>query len=94
MPRPAALAIAAALLVGSSAADAAAQWATHAQNQYAVQANITYLTASGYDSKLDVYRRRDVQTPQPTVVFYHGGGWIIGTKEAALMSLLPWFEMG
>jgi acetyl esterase/lipase len=100
MSRPAALAIAAALLIGSGAPDAAAQlspaaqWATHAQNQYAVQANITYLTASGYDSKLDVYRRRDVQAPQPTLVFYHGGGWIGGTKEASLMSLMPWFEMG
>jgi acetyl esterase/lipase len=71
-----------------------AQWATKAQNQYAVQANVTYLTASGYESKLDVYRRRDVQTPQPTLVFYHGGGWIGGTKEASFMSLMPWFEMG
>jgi acetyl esterase/lipase len=68
-----------------------AEWAAHAQNQYAVQANVTYLTASGYESKLDIYRRRDVQTPQPTLVFYHGGGWIGGTKEASLM---PWFEMG
>jgi len=72
----------------------AADWATHAANEYQVQANITYLTASGYESKLDVYRRRDVTTPQPTLVFYHGGGWIVGTKEASLMSLMPWFEMG
>jgi acetyl esterase/lipase len=71
-----------------------AEWATHAQNQYAVAANITYLTASGYESKLDIYRRRDVQTPQPTLVFYHGGGWIGGTKEASFMSIMPWLEMG
>jgi acetyl esterase/lipase len=71
-----------------------ADWATHAQNEYAVAANITYLTASGYESKLDIYRRRDVQTPQPTLVFYHGGGWIGGTKEASFMSIMPWLEMG
>ena len=71
-----------------------AEWATHAQNQYAVAANITYLTASGYESKLDIYRRRDTQTPQPTLVFYHGGGWIGGTKEASFMSIMPWLEMG
>jgi acetyl esterase/lipase len=71
-----------------------ADWATHAQNAYAVAANITYLTASGYESKLDIYRRRDVQTPQPTLVFYHGGGWIGGTKEASFMSIMPWLEMG
>ena len=71
-----------------------ADWATHASNEYAVAANVTYLTASGYESKLDVYRRRDITTPQPTLIFYHGGGWIGGTKEASLMSIMPWLEMG
>src|SRR6185436_7047159 len=71
-----------------------AEFATHLSNQYAVQANITYLTASGYEAKLDIYRRRDVQTPQPTLVFYHGGGWIGGTKEASFMSIMPWLELG
>jgi acetyl esterase/lipase len=93
-------AIAGALLVAAARTSAFAQlspvaeWATHAANEYQVQANITYLTASGYESKLDVYRRRDVQTPQPTLVFYHGGGWIAGTKESSVMSLMPWLEMG
>src|SRR5580704_12831159 len=72
----------------------AAEWATHAQNQYQVTANVTYLTATGYDAKLDVYRRRDTTAPQPTLIFYHGGGWIGGTKEASVMSLVPWLEMG
>ncbi len=71
-----------------------ADWAVHAQNQYQVASNVTYLTASGYDSKIDVYRRRDATTPQPTLVFYHGGGWIAGTKEASFMSIMPWLEMG
>lgn len=71
-----------------------AQWAAHAQNRYQIAANVTYLTASGVDLKLDVYRRRDAKTPQPTLVFYHGGGWVQGAKENALMSLMPWLEMG
>lgn len=71
-----------------------AEWAVHAQNQYQVLANVTYLTANGFEAKLDVYRRRDVQTPQPTLVFYHGGGWIGGTKESSFMSVMPWLEMG
>lgn len=71
-----------------------AEWATHAQNKYQVAANVTYLTATGYEAKLDVYRRRDATTPQPTMIFYHGGGWIGGTKEASFMSILPWLEMG
>ena len=71
-----------------------AEWAAHAQNQYQVLPNVTYLTANGFDAKLDVYRRRDVQTPQPTLVFFHGGGWIGGTKESSFMSVMPWLEMG
>ncbi len=71
-----------------------AEWATHAQNRYQITANITYLTATGYEAKLDVYRRRDATTPQPTMIFYHGGGWIGGTKEASFMSIMPWLEMG
>jgi acetyl esterase/lipase len=56
--------------------------------------NITYLTASNYEAKLDVYKRRDTTGPQPTLIFIHGGGWVGGTKEGSLMSLMPWFEMG
>ena len=92
-------AAAALLALGPSASahaqlSATAEWATKAQNQYQVQANITYFSASGVDLKLDLYRRRDVTSPQPTLVFYHGGGWVQGTKEAAAMSLMPWLEMG
>ncbi|MFN7918137.1 MAG: alpha/beta hydrolase [Vicinamibacterales bacterium] len=71
-----------------------AEWAAHAQNAYQILPNVTYLTANGFEAKLDVYRRRDVQAPQPTLVFYHGGGWIGGTKEASFMSVMPWLEMG
>ena len=72
----------------------ASTWAAQAANQYQVAANITYLTASNYEAKLDVYSRRGVTTPQPTVVYYHGGFWAAGSKEGSLMSLIPWMEMG
>jgi acetyl esterase/lipase len=71
-----------------------ATWAAHAANEYQVAANLTYLTASNYEAKLDVYSRRGVTTPQPTVVYFHGGFWAAGSKEGSLMSLLPWMEMG
>ena len=71
----------------------AVDWAVHAQNEYQVFPNVTYLTASGYESKLDVYQRRGAGT-HPTLIFFHGGGWIRGTKEASAMSILPWLEMG
>jgi acetyl esterase/lipase len=71
-----------------------ATWAAHAANEYQVAANLTYLTASNYEAKLDVYSRRGVTMPQPTVVYFHGGFWAAGSKEGSLMSLLPWMEMG
>jgi len=71
-----------------------ATWAAHAANEYQVAANLTYLAASNYEAKLDVYSRRGVTMPQPTVVYFHGGFWAAGSKEGSLMSLLPWMEMG
>ena len=36
-----------------SAPSATAEWATHAQNEYQVLPNVTYLTANGFEAKLD-----------------------------------------
>jgi len=71
-----------------------ATWATHAANEYQMFPNITYSVNNNYESKLDVYKRRDTTGPQPTLVWIHGGGWTGGSKETAVMSLMPWFEMG
>ena len=88
------------LMMSALASDSLAQlspsadWAIHTHNQYRVLPDITYLTATGHESKLDVYRRRDTTDPQPTLVFYHGGGWVAGTKDRAITSFMPWLEMG
>jgi acetyl esterase/lipase len=71
-----------------------ASWATHAANEYRMAPNVTYLTAGGIDVKLDVYQKRNVTTPQPTLVYLHGGFWVAGNKEGAIFNLLPWIEMG
>lgn len=71
-----------------------AEWASHAANEYRVIPNVTYLTATNYEAKLDVYQRQGVTTPQPTLIFMHGGFWAAGTKESSQMALLPWLEMG
>jgi acetyl esterase/lipase len=69
-------------------------WAVTSQSHYQVASNITYLTQNGYEDKLDIYQRRNATSPQPTLFYIHGGGWVGGTKEASLMSVLPWLEMG
>src|SRR5262245_50594294 len=68
--------------------------ATSITAPYRVAPNITYLTASNFDAKLDVYSRTDTTAPQPTMIWIHGGGWTGGNKEGALFSLLPYLEMG
>ena len=88
------------LLLAATAGSAFAQlsptakWATEAAAQYTMSANITYRTASNQQLKMDVYYRRGVTTPQPTLVYMHGGFWVAGAKETAIMGLLPWLEMG
>ncbi len=71
-----------------------ATWAAHAINEYSMTPNITYLTANNYEDKLDIYKRKDATGPQPTLIFIHGGGWTGGTKEASILSFMPWLEMG
>ncbi|MEO8097574.1 MAG: alpha/beta hydrolase [Acidobacteriota bacterium] len=76
------------------AAQTPADFAQHLANEYQMRPNITYLTMGGMDLKLDVYQKRNVTTPQPTLVYMHGGFWVAGNKEAAIVNLLPWMEMG
>jgi acetyl esterase/lipase len=71
-----------------------ATWAAQAASQYTTSANLTYRTASNQQLKMDVYYRRGVTTPQPTLVYMHGGFWVAGVKETAIVGLLPWLEMG
>ena len=72
----------------------AAAWATHVANEYQMYPNVTYLTMGDTQLKMDVYRRRTATTPQPTVIYMHGGFWVAGNKEAAILNVLPWMEMG
>jgi acetyl esterase/lipase len=69
-------------------------WGLEFYGHYQISPNITYLTASGHANTLDIWARRGVQGPQPTVIFIHGGGWTGGTKEAGIGFLLPYIAMG
>ena len=71
-----------------------ASWAAQVAAQYTTAANVTYRSASNQQLKMDIYYRRGVTTPQPTLVYIHGGFWVAGAKETAIMGLMPWFEMG
>jgi acetyl esterase/lipase len=68
--------------------------ALHVYGSYRVVPNIIYLTANNWDAKLDVYQSRDATTPSPTLIYFHGGGWVGGSKEASSLTFLPFLDMG
>ena len=47
-------------------------------------ATVRDLTVDGPDGEIPVrVYRADVETPAPALVFYHGGGWVLGTLDSA-----------
>ncbi|MES2605735.1 MAG: alpha/beta hydrolase [Pseudomonadota bacterium] len=72
----------------------AATWATEAETHYNYTPDVTYVTENNVELKLDIYSRRDVQTPQPTLIFMHGGFWVAGSKDSQTLGILPWLEKG
>ena len=69
-------------------------WATDIGHRYWVQPDIVYLGANNTSLKLDVWYQHGVTTPTPTLVYFHGGGWIFGTKEGSVLHFLPFLEKG
>jgi acetyl esterase/lipase len=58
-----------------------------------VESDITYLTVSHWDAKLDVYVPRS-PGPHPTLLTIHGGGWRGGSREGEFLRAVPFLEMG
>jgi acetyl esterase/lipase len=72
----------------------AGAWTAHLRTEYRLFTNIVYHRAGSFEAKLNVYRPRSAAEPNPTVVYYHGGGWLIGSPEHAILEVLPYLEMG
>jgi acetyl esterase/lipase len=88
------VAVALAGLAGTVQAEDAFRWTIEAAQRYRTLADLTYLVADGYESKLDVIAPRDTSQPLPTLIYIHGGGWRAGDKDTVLLNLLPYLEMG
>ena len=71
-----------------------ASWSATVQNEFRVISDITYRRANGVELKVDVYQSRNADGPAPTFIYYHGGGWVGGSKEANVLRLLPYLEQG
>ncbi|MCH7714920.1 MAG: alpha/beta hydrolase [Gemmatimonadetes bacterium] len=70
------------------------QWALDLSRHYRIYSNIPYLTANNLQVKLDIYRPLGADGPQPTVIYFHGGGWVGGSKEGAAFRLMPYLANG
>ena len=55
--------------------------------------DVVYGQASGQELKMDVYVST-LDAPAPTLVYFHGGGWISGDKLRSQLYLQPWLAMG
>jgi acetyl esterase/lipase len=70
-------------------------WALRLAATYNVTAGITYFAAENFEAKLDVYQPAKTATPTPTLMFFHGGGWMEGsTKETWGLWFLPFLQLG
>jgi len=71
-----------------------APWVDYASGEYDIFPNITYGTANATALKLDLYLPRNRTSSVPTLLLFHGGGWVAGMKERNVMQLLPYLSMG
>src|SRR5688572_8891933 len=55
--------------------------------------DVTYMTANGYEARLDVYPST-AATPAPTLFYFHGGGWLGGNKDLSFLQTMPYLAMG
>jgi acetyl esterase/lipase len=69
-------------------------WANYVAGDYYIRANITYATANNTPLKLDLYLPKNRSIPAPTLVFFHGGGWVAGQKEENVLELIPYLWLG
>jgi acetyl esterase/lipase len=74
--------------------DPATRWATIAFNEFHLTQNIVYQRANNVSLKLDVITAGSPATARPTLIYFHGGGLVEGTKEGALLYALPYLARG
>jgi acetyl esterase/lipase len=70
------------------------RWLDYAAGDYDIFPNVTYAKASNVELKLDLYLPKNRTAPTPTLILFHGGGWVDGQKERNVLFLLPYLSMG
>jgi acetyl esterase/lipase len=65
-------------------------------DRYEVHSNITYVVSGNYSVKLDLHRPVQRVSKLPTLLYFHGGGWMGDfTKDRLnIVKCLPFLELG
>jgi acetyl esterase/lipase len=56
--------------------------------------DIPYKTINGQELQLDIYRKKGLREPAPTLIFVHGGAWKKGKRQDYLPYLIDYAEKG
>src|ERR1041384_3582564 len=57
------------------------RWIDYVAGDYDIFPNITYAKANNIELKLDLSLPKNKANPTPTLILFHGGGWVDGQKE-------------
>ena len=80
--------------IGATGQTSSDRWNDYAPAEYDIFPNVTYAKASNFELKLDLYLPKNRTRPNPTLILFHGGGWVDGQKERNVLYLLPYLELG
>jgi acetyl esterase/lipase len=71
-----------------------ANWTELASFNYGIAADVVYGHANNTPLLLDVWQNMSAKEPVPTLMYIHGGGWMIGDKGGASNLFLPYIQRG
>ena len=80
--------------ISAANAQQAGFFSEDAGNKYWIKPDVVYGVENGHENKLDIIYPHDATAAVPTVIYIHGGGWIFGDKEGAVLEVLPYLQMG
>lgn len=69
-------------------------WIDYASGDFDIFPNVTYAKANNIELKLDLYLPKIRTSATPTLILFHGGGWVDGQKERNIFYLLPYLAQG
>jgi len=81
-------------VISAQQLDEITKWATIAQNEDRLSFDVVYGEANNVPLRLDVITQGSPTQPRPTLIYFHGGGWLEGTKESTLLYMLPYLALG